>query len=510
MDRLLSSGGEVSLAGAMMAIISIMALIQFVLEQEQAMNTLPDEATVGQVLERVRTVRTAKRTIINPDAAVMPPPRKFARRNWDRDRARMCVQADYLGPQPIFDDRQFERIFRVTKSVVDQLLTVAVESSPFFRDGCDATGRKSISPHVKILMGLKLLAYGVSPSAFQDYFQMGESTALLCLKELAKVVSHSEVLKESYLRPMNRSDARRAVELHKENHGGISGMIGSIDCMHVPWRNCPVAWQGQFRGKDGESTIVMEAFADYNLWFWHIAFGFPGTLNDINIWDQSPLKKAFIDGSFHKHVDFEFEVAGQVFRHLFLLADGIYPQLARFVKTIDEAIGEKNKRYVVWQEGSRKDIEQAFGVLQRKFHYIVRPIELWHMNEIKDVVECCCLLHNIMVAERISHNEVESADWYEFSLPGTGAQAGMADNNDPDDKYMQRQHAKHELRRRQQLAYYRGQAVNVAASAEEIRRSRRHYNVRQEVANRRWVVLYDKVEHHKIWFEYSRPFLPLF
>jgi hypothetical protein len=45
-----------------------------------------------------------------------------------------------------------------------------------------------------------------------------------------------------------------------------AGMVGSLD----RWKNCPIAWQQSFKGRSkGMSTIVLEAAADYNFWFWH-------------------------------------------------------------------------------------------------------------------------------------------------------------------------------------------------------------------------------------------------
>jgi Plant transposon protein len=41
---------------------------------------------------------------------------------------------------------------------------------------------------------------------------------------------------------------------------GVEGLIGSLDCMHVGWKNCPVAWQEQFKGKEEAPTIVQEEF----------------------------------------------------------------------------------------------------------------------------------------------------------------------------------------------------------------------------------------------------------
>jgi hypothetical protein len=54
----------------------------------------------------------------------------------------------------------------------------------FFTSRVDAAGKESICPKVEFLMALKMLCYGVSPAAFQDYFQMGLLTAHDCLKSV--------------------------------------------------------------------------------------------------------------------------------------------------------------------------------------------------------------------------------------------------------------------------------------------------------------------------------------
>ena len=91
---------------------------------------------------------------------------------WDWERARAAVQLDYMGPTPIFNDKQFERVFRITRNMAQFLYFEVGNRNPFFTQRRDASGKLGICPQSKFLMGIKQIAYGCSCSAFQDYFQM--------------------------------------------------------------------------------------------------------------------------------------------------------------------------------------------------------------------------------------------------------------------------------------------------------------------------------------------------
>ena len=42
-------------------------------------------------------------------------------------------------------------------------------------------------------------------------------------------------------------------------------MLGSIDCMHWKWKNCPSAWKCQYCDHIREPTIILEVVASYDL-----------------------------------------------------------------------------------------------------------------------------------------------------------------------------------------------------------------------------------------------------
>ncbi len=149
--------------------------------------------------------------------------------SWNHARAREAVQEDYWGSRPRFNDLMFERVFR--------LLTT------FSRESIDCMGKVCICPKVKMLMVLKILAYGVFPTAFQDNFQMGITIALTCLKIFCKITSNNH-------HQISCSDARRLSNVHFHHHG-VPGMVDSLYCMHL----CPFTLQGQYEGKEEKNSL---------------------------------------------------------------------------------------------------------------------------------------------------------------------------------------------------------------------------------------------------------------
>jgi Plant transposon protein len=84
---------------------------------------------------------------------------------------------------------------------------------------------------------------------------------------------------------------------------------------------------------------------DHNLWFWHasVVVGHAGTQSDTNIWDVPPLLQVLLTEELTSTRDFKFVLDGQEFDTLWILADGAYPPIARFVKTISFPIGDTAK-----------------------------------------------------------------------------------------------------------------------------------------------------------------------
>ena len=208
------------------------------------------------------------------------------------------------------------------------------------------------------------------------------------------------------LRCPNESDLRRILAINASR--GFPGCVGSWDCQHCVWDKCPIAWAGQFKGKEKKPTVVLEAIADGELWIWGSYFGSLGSLNDINILDQSPIIQDILHGK--ALPGFEYDINGNKRTLLYHLVDRIYPNWAIFVKAIAEASSRKHKRFATAQEAMRKDMERAFGVLLSRFNILRQPCRIWSRAKMVMIMKVCIILYN-MIAE-LRHDSYDGTLWH--------------------------------------------------------------------------------------------------
>jgi hypothetical protein len=81
-----------------------------------------------------------------------------------------------------------------------------------------------------------MLTYGITGDLVDEYLKIGETTAMMSLKLFVKSVV--SIFSDEYLRSPTNHDIARLLVVDQSR--GFLGMLGSIDCMHWKWKNCPV------------------------------------------------------------------------------------------------------------------------------------------------------------------------------------------------------------------------------------------------------------------------------
>ncbi|XP_048595740.1 putative nuclease HARBI1 isoform X1 [Brassica napus] len=286
----------------------------------------------------------------------------------------------------------FRRRFRMNKPLFLRIVDRLSNEVPYFQQRRNAHGRYGLTALQKCTAAIRILAYGQSGDMYDEYLRLGESTSRLCLENFTNGIIN--LFGNEYLRRPTPEDLQRLLDLGEAR--GFPGMIGSIDCMHWQWKNCPTAWKGQYTRGSGKPTIVLEAVASQDLWIWHAFFGLPGTLNDINVLDRSPVFDDILQGRAPK---VKFKVNNHTYRMAYYLTDGIYPNWATFIQSIRLPQGPKAELFAERQESTRKDVERAFGVLQARFAIVKNPVLVWDKEKIGQIMKTCVILHNMIVED---------------------------------------------------------------------------------------------------------------
>ena len=148
----------------------------------------------------------------------------------------------------------------------------------------------------------------------------------------------NEKFGEKYLCQPTVEDLRRIM---KENEWwGFPCMIGSIDCCHWEWKNSPNGWNGMYARKEKSPAVVLEAVASYNLWIWYVFSSMPGSHNDNNVMDCSPIWQKIAEG---RAPVIKFRINKNTYHIQCFLADEIYPLNATLVTLYEAPVDGKHK-----------------------------------------------------------------------------------------------------------------------------------------------------------------------
>ncbi|XP_010687133.1 uncharacterized protein LOC104901279 [Beta vulgaris subsp. vulgaris] len=268
---------------------------------------------------------------------------------------------DYFAHQPVYPTRLYCRRFRTHQHVFLRIMESVVASYVWFTQKRDATGQLGLSPLQKCTTAIRMLAYGVATDSLDEYVRISESIARIALMKFTKGVITK--FGAEYLRRPTPDDLARLLRFGEER--GFSGMVGSIDC----------------------------------------------SCNDLNVLHQSLVFRDVLEG---RAPPVQFTVNGNQYDKGYYVTDGIYPNWATFIQSVTCPLTLKDKLFAQHQEGARKDVERAFGVLQSRFAIVRKPSLAWDEEILNDIMLSCIIMHN-MIVEDEQDTYAHYADTTEFN-----------------------------------------------------------------------------------------------
>ncbi|KAJ9541658.1 hypothetical protein OSB04_028164 [Centaurea solstitialis] len=249
-----------------------------------------------------------------------PPRARRIYREMQREIGEARLMEDYFVDNPTYDDVIFRRRFRMRRPLFHRIVDAVTANDVYFQRRPDATGRQSLSPLQKCTGAMRVLAYGTSVDAVDEYLRMSGSTTREALMNFVNGVI--SCFGDEYLRKPTKDDLARLLYVGDQR-------------------------------------------------------GFP---------EARAPKVTYV-------------VNGRENDRAYYLTDGIYPAWPAFVKSITSPQIQKHKLFAEHQEGVRKDVERAFGVLQARFAFLRHPCLVWDKENMGQIMIACIMLHNMIVKD---------------------------------------------------------------------------------------------------------------
>ena len=149
---------------------------------------------------------------------------------------------DFWGPTPVYNDIYFKTFFKLPIGLFDEIVERIALHDPYFTQKRDASQKLGFTALQKVCSAVRLLKSVVSPMEHDDKYRMATTTGMECMKRSCHGVN--AIYGDEALRHPTLDDVNRLLD--EGDAVGFPGCIGSIDCMHWQWKNCPSAWKGMF------------------------------------------------------------------------------------------------------------------------------------------------------------------------------------------------------------------------------------------------------------------------
>ncbi|XP_047942626.1 uncharacterized protein LOC125189387 [Salvia hispanica] len=109
--------------------------------------------------------------------------------NWrDHVGAHQRLIEDYFGDNPRYPAEIFRRRFRMSQRLFIHIATTLAQQYRCFTLRNDASGRPGLSTYQKCTAAIRQLAYAGPVDMFDEYLQLGETTALTALRQFCNCI----------------------------------------------------------------------------------------------------------------------------------------------------------------------------------------------------------------------------------------------------------------------------------------------------------------------------------
>jgi hypothetical protein len=338
------------------------------------------------------TAKAKRRRALAAAAAMlleMHESRRGSSGNRSRNRNKQRNRMDWGKHVEAIGEATFKRAYRLTVASFDRLLAEISDEleASNVQKAINSSG-STILPATCLAMALRFLAGG---SYVDICFTHGVAVPTFYEKLwiTLEAINSVEKIEFSIDNMQKLGDIARGFQ----NRSGcvFRSCVGAIDGLSIRTREpykSETPHPAQYKNRKGFFSVNVQAIADSDYVFTHVSMETAGTTHDWLSWQCSPLfhllQEKGLPGGFWIAADDAYVCSS------YMLTP--YP---------GRNIGQEKDTFNFFQSSCRIYIEQAFGILVRRWGILWRRLEM-AMDRWPLVILCCMKLHNICCRDRIA------------------------------------------------------------------------------------------------------------
>lgn len=171
--------------------------------------------------------------------------------------------------------KMFRRRFRVPFPLFSDVLIPLCKDHNLF----DTVRVSRIPPEMKLMCVLRMLGRRTLADDIAEMTDIGETTANILFKKV--LVNMAERVYSLVVKVPSGEYLGKILKVSAAL--GLPGMIGSMDCTHLRWTQCPAKWTVMCKGKEAYPTLSFQAIVSHDRMIWHVSNWNFGRNNDITV-----------------------------------------------------------------------------------------------------------------------------------------------------------------------------------------------------------------------------------
>jgi len=238
----------------------------------------------------------------------------------------------------------------------------------------------SLSPMNQLLIALRFYATGSFQLVIGDTFAVDNATVCRTLKRVTEAIAG---LSNKYVKLPETVEERRHNMRMFYNRSQLPGIIGAVDCTHVPIQSPGSDDAEIYRNRKGYMSVNVQLVCDCNNYISNAVVRWPGAVHDSTIFDNSQIRALFETGRMDGC----------------LVGDGGYACRQYMLTPLLNPATAAERAYNSAHVAARNCIERTNGLLKRRFPCLKYGMRL-HLDNILPVIVATVVLHNIAVLTR--------------------------------------------------------------------------------------------------------------